>query len=227
VNVSAVRDGDFLEITVKDTGIGIREEDIPRLFQAFTQLESVYTKGFEGTGLGLALTRQLVELHGGRIWMESEFGSGSSFSFTIPLAQAAGKEPPANRSDTVPGNGNTILVIENDPLTLSALKIALQSKGYRVLKTSNGINGIAMAMRDKPDLIILDLMMPGVSGFDVADHLYKENATAKTPILVLTAMDLSTDERARLAKKVWRIAEKGSLSTHNLITLVESAIGTK
>ena len=61
--------------------MGIREEDIPKLFQTFTQLESVYTKGFEGTGLGLALTRQLVELHGGRIWVKSEFGAGSRFSF--------------------------------------------------------------------------------------------------------------------------------------------------
>ena len=84
VDVSAVRDGDFIEITVADTGMGIREEDIPKLFQTFTQLESVYTKGFEGTGLGLALTRQLVELHGGRIWVKSEFGTGSRFSFTIP-----------------------------------------------------------------------------------------------------------------------------------------------
>ncbi|MDD5286613.1 MAG: ATP-binding protein, partial [Desulfuromonadaceae bacterium] len=93
VDVKAVRDGDFIEITVADTGIGIKEEDIPRLFKAFTQLESAYTKEFEGTGLGLALNKQLVELHGGRIWVESSVGGGSRFSFTIPLTQAAGKEP--------------------------------------------------------------------------------------------------------------------------------------
>ena len=87
VRLHAVLDGDLVEITVADSGIGIREEDTGKLFQTFTQLESVYTKGFEGTGLGLALTRQLVELHGGRIWVESEFGAGSRFSFTIPLSQ--------------------------------------------------------------------------------------------------------------------------------------------
>jgi len=92
VHIRAVREGNFVEISVEDTGIGIREDDIPKLFQAFTQLESVYTKGFEGTGLGLALTRQLVELHGGTIWMESSFGEGSRFSFTIPLAQDATRE---------------------------------------------------------------------------------------------------------------------------------------
>ena len=85
IDVSAVRDGEFIEITVADTGLGVKEEDIPKLFQPFTQLESVYTKQYEGTGLGLALTRQLVELHGGRVWVKSEFGTGSRFSFTIPL----------------------------------------------------------------------------------------------------------------------------------------------
>jgi signal transduction histidine kinase len=89
VVVSALRDGDFIEITVADTGIGIKREDISKLFQTFTQLESVYTKEYEGTGLGLVLSRRLVELHGGRIWVVSEFGSWSRFSFTIPLLQAA------------------------------------------------------------------------------------------------------------------------------------------
>jgi PAS domain S-box-containing protein len=75
-------------VTVADTGRGIKPEDIPKLFQVFTQLESAYTKEYEGTGLGLALTRRLVELHGGRIWVESEFGQGSSFSFNLPLTPA-------------------------------------------------------------------------------------------------------------------------------------------
>jgi signal transduction histidine kinase len=90
VELSVVRGGDLLTISVADSGIGVRESDIPRLFQTFTQLESAYTKGFEGTGLGLALTKQLVELHGGRVWVESEFGKRSRFSFTVPLGQSAG-----------------------------------------------------------------------------------------------------------------------------------------
>ena len=80
-------DGDFIEISVSDTGIGIKNEDLNRLFQPFSQLESAYSKKYEGTGLGLALTKKLVELHGGRIWVESEFGKGSKFSFVIPTAQ--------------------------------------------------------------------------------------------------------------------------------------------
>jgi CheY-like chemotaxis protein len=225
VNVSAVRDGEFIEITVADTGIGIRGEDVPKLFQAFTQLESVYTKGFEGTGLGLALTRQLVELHGGRIWMDSEFGTGSRFSFTIPLTQAATHKPLAARQETTPGSGNTVLVIEDDPLTLATLENALLCKGYRALRASSGMEGVEMALRDSPDLIVLDLVMPGMNGFDVADQLLHDNAATNVPILVLTSMDLSAANRERLAGKVWRIEGKGSLSTHEFLSLVESAVG--
>jgi len=77
--------GDFVEISVKDSGIGIKPEDLSKLFQTFSQIESVYSKTVEGTGLGLALTKKLVELHGGKIWVESEFGKGSKFTFLIPV----------------------------------------------------------------------------------------------------------------------------------------------
>ncbi len=224
VNVSAVKDGEYIEITVADTGLGIKPEDIPKLFQAFTQLESVYTKGFEGTGLGLALTRQLVELHGGRIWVESTFGLGSRFIFTLPFTQTSTERSADSQPNIITGGGNIVLLIENDPLTQTSLKYALQNKGYRVLRANNGIDGIEMAKRESPDLIVLDLMMAGVNGFEVANRLQQDSATQNVPILVLTAMDLSTTDRARLTGKVWRIAEKGSLSTRNFISLVESAI---
>jgi signal transduction histidine kinase len=84
--------GDFVEISVSDTGIGIKEEDMPNLFKEFSQLESSYDKKYEGTGLGLALTRRLVELHGGRIWVESEYGKGSRFTFVIPVRQGGGND---------------------------------------------------------------------------------------------------------------------------------------
>ena len=90
LKVSARRMPDFVEIAVADTGIGIKAQDIPKLFKPFTQLGSVYTKGFEGTGLGLALSKRLVELHGGRIRVKSKFGTGSRFSFTIPLKNVTG-----------------------------------------------------------------------------------------------------------------------------------------
>ena len=84
-------DRDFIEIAIEDTGIGIKQEDLPKLFKEFSQLAPVYDKKYEGTGLGLALTKKLVELHGGRIWAESEFGKGSLFAFVLPLKQKGAK----------------------------------------------------------------------------------------------------------------------------------------
>lgn len=87
VSLRAKRNGDFIEVSVSDTGIGIKQEDMAKLFQPFQQLESTYTKEYEGTGLGLAITKRLVELHGGRIWVESEFNKKSVFTFVIPVKQ--------------------------------------------------------------------------------------------------------------------------------------------
>jgi CheY-like chemotaxis protein len=218
VHVSAVRDEDFIEITVADSGIGLRQEDIPKLFRAFTQLELVYTKEYEGTGLGLALTKQLVELHGGRIWVKSEFGTGSRFIFTIPLRRAAAPE------HSVDDSGATVLLIEDEPLTLHAMGNTLEQAGYRILTADDGLQGIELAQRESPDLIVLDLIMPGINGFDAANRLHNDNQTAHIPILVLTAMALSPADLARLEGKVWRVAEKGSLATREFISLVKSAV---
>jgi len=87
--IESPADSDFIEVSVKDTGIGIKQEDMEKLFKPFSQLESPYSKKYEGTGLGLALTKRFVELHGGRIWVDSEFGKGSRFSFVIPIRQRA------------------------------------------------------------------------------------------------------------------------------------------
>jgi CheY-like chemotaxis protein len=225
VSISARRDGDFIEITMADSGIGIRDEDIPKLFQPFTQLESVFTKEYEGTGLGLALTRQLVELHGGRIWVKSTFGTGSRFSFTIPQKHLFNDVPSVNRATNDRSSGKTVLLIEDNPLTLSSIEMALKNKGYHTLRANNGEEGLRIARLNLPDLIVLDLVMPGMNGFDVAKQIQSEDAIAYVPVLVLTAMDLSPADRARLKKKVWHIAEKGGLSTKEFINLVEEVVG--
>jgi len=226
VIVDVARDGNFIEINVQDTGVGIRAEDIPKLFQTFTQLESAYTKRHEGTGLGLALTRKLVELHGGRIWVKSEIAKGSCFTFNLPINEAAIKVSYASRSNTVINNNSCVLLIEDEPITLTALKYALQSKGYRVLRAKSGEEGLEMAQHAAPDLIVLDLVMPGMSGFEVANQLQDNGITEKIPVLILTAMDLSSADRSQLAGKVWRIEEKGSLATSEFIHLVEKAVAS-
>ena len=116
-------------------------------------------------------------------------------------------------------------MIEDDPLTLDALENALLRKGYRALRASNGKEGVEMAQRDSPDLIVLDLVMPGFNGFEVADRLRNNLAANAYPGIDLYGPLGCRPER--LMGKVWRIEGKGSLSTHEFLSLVESAVGPK
>lgn len=228
VNVSSMRDGDCVEITVADTGRGIKVEEIPKLFQASPpQLEAAASEKCEAIGLGLVLIRQLVELHGGRIWVKSYFGMGSRFTFTLPLTPAETVVASAHPGDNLRGDGKTILLIEDEQLTLAATEHALHDQGYRVLRAKDGEDGIEVARRTPPDLIVLDLMLPGINGFDVVERMRNEQVAENVPILILTSMKVLSVDRERLAGKVWRIAEKGSLSTHDFINLVESAVSSK
>jgi signal transduction histidine kinase len=223
VKVSTLLDGDCIEITVADTGPGIKVEDISQLFRASPQqLQAADSGRYEEGGPGLVLIRQLVELHGGRIWVKSYFGMGSRFSFTLPLAPAEIFAAPARQTEI-----KTILLIEDEQLTLAATQHALHDQGYQVLRAKDGEDGIAMARRTPPDLIVLDLMLPGINGFDVVERLRHEQVAENVPILILTSMKIRSAERQRLVGKVWKIAEKGSLSTHDFIRLVENAVSAK
>ncbi|MFZ6007028.1 MAG: ATP-binding protein [Nitrospirota bacterium] len=225
--VGSQHETDFIEISVIDTGIGIKSEDVPRLFKEFTQLESPYDKRYEGTGLGLALTRRLVELHGGKTWVESEFGKGSKFTFAIPVKQPVKPEIVLTAQDMhekkKPAD-RRILVIEDDPKTLDIVEKALAAGGYSIVKTSSGSEGLEAVKRDLPDLIVLDLMMPDMSGFDVADILSMDKKTADIPIIVLTAMDLSFDDKKRIEGKVRHIYGKGGLTREMFMDKVKRVL---
>ena len=217
----------WIEISVTDTGIGIKAEDLPKLFKEFTQLESPYTKEYEGTGLGLALTKKLVELHGGTIEVTSEIDKGSRFYFTLPLGTVRDARPdisPADAGRRFPC-GNRVLLIEDDPRTMAVMESALVAKGYSVLKAEDGRQGIEVAQREAPDLILLDLMMPGMSGFEVAEQLGAGERTKAVPIIVMTAMPLSASDKERLHRAVvWHIAEKGRLSMTEFVDMVGKAV---
>lgn len=230
VQVSAITVGDFIEITVADTGVGIKVEDIPKLFQTPTLPEAAGQSDsieYEGVGLGLVMSRHLVELHGGRIWVKSYFGMGSRFTFSLPLTRAEPIGAAADNAEHREESGHTVLLIEDELLTLAATENTLKDKGYRVLRARDGEEGLKMARSNPPALIVLDLLLPGINGFEVVDRLRHDPLAGKVPILILTSMRISSADRARLAGAVWRIAEKGSLSTHEFITLVEAAVDSK
>jgi len=363
ITTTVRREGVDLITSVADSGIGIKPEDQERVFGEFEQVNSTYARQQQGTGLGLALTRRLVELHGGRIWMESKGeGKGSTFTFVIPVEAEEGesyastepKEPlpspkstrtdvddsrplvlvveddrqasdlislylseadyavahafdgeqaikmarelrpyaitldivlpkkdgwevlaklkslpevkdipvvilsvvenrpfglnlgaveyfvkPVNKKQLIKTVRNvmantarepkamTVLVVDNEPQTVEMLTGYLQTEGFTVLQAYGGKQGIDLAIEKQPDAIILDLMMPEVSGFDVVQRLQAHPEAREIPILIFTAKHLTAEDRQRLTSHVQAISLKSGSGKENLLRALERLGKTK
>ena len=199
VSVEARPQGELVEIWVTDTGIGISKEDQERVFQRFTQVDSSATRTQGGTGLGLAITRELVELHGGTLRVQSKLGKGSSFIFTMPISTEA-RRPAGGGQDQleeVLTVAKAILVADDDPDILSIVSMSLEAQGYTVHKATNGREAVDLAREHHPDLMLLDMMMPELSGYEAVAELKGDPATRDIPVVGLSAKAMATDmERA-------------------------------
>ena len=186
-----------VEISVSDTGVGISEEDMPKLFGEFQQLHTGLTNKPEGTGLGLSLTKRFIELHGGRIWVESVAGQGSTFTFSLPFKSSANQLVLAPVHDPVPGKSPgsrsratpKILVIEDDPKAADLLRIYLSEAGYLVELAADGVEGLRKVKELSPDAIILDVLLPTVDGWEFLDQLKADPATKDVPVVIVSIMD--------------------------------------
>lgn len=187
-------DKNFIQISVRDEGVGIDKKDFDKLFQKFQQLDSSMTRKAAGTGLGLAICKQIVELHGGKIWVESEIGKGSKFSFILPVMHEEAKM------------GKKILVIDDEVDLCATIRAQLETSGFNVSAALSGREGLDKVKEYKPDLIILDLMMPLMDGFEVCGRLKKDAQTSTIPIIVLTAL-----EQDDAAKKALSMGAEGYL----------------
>ena len=180
----------MVEFSVADNGIGIRREDHERIFGEFEQVDSAYAREQQGTGLGLALVRKLVELHGGRIWVESGVGSGSTFRFTLPIHSPDGAPADSaapGESDGRPGGeGPLVLVVEDDPPASELLAHYLRDSGFRVMQTPTGEAALSLARSITPDAITLDIRLPGRHGSDVLADLKSDPRTADIPVVVVS-----------------------------------------
>lgn len=192
---------DELVISIADTGIGIAPEDRSKVFERFKQVGDILTEKPQGTGLGLPISKQIVEHHGGKIWVESELGKGSIFSFSIPLARtvksvkeftnitaliAQLKQQVISRTPIDVKERQHILVVDDDPNVREMLKQSLEEEGYNVAEAFNGVEAISKAKAEKPNLIILDVMMPHIDGYDVAAVLKHDPQTAGIPIIIVS-----------------------------------------
>ncbi|HEY0752306.1 MAG TPA: response regulator, partial [Chitinophagaceae bacterium] len=190
-----------LVVSISDTGIGIAPEDHAAVFEQFKQVGGdTLTDKPKGTGLGLPICKEIIEHHGGRIWLESTPGKGSTFSFALPLVKEEKATPAVNldkllqqlkeqMSDQVfgqSGRPSTILIVDDDDSIRSLLHQELSEAGHLVEEASNGKEALSRVREHKPDLIILDVMMPEMNGFDVAAILKNDPETMDIPIIILS-----------------------------------------
>ncbi len=186
-----------IEVSVKDEGIGIKPEDQSKLFQAFQQGKNSHSVK-EGTGLGLVITKRLVELHGGHIWVESEFGKGSTFTFRIPMVVAGEVVESADQLvrvindkpvDLPEGEKPLVLIIEDNPQAGQLIQMYLNEAGYRTEIAKDGIEGIEKAKRMKPNIITLDMIMPVKDGWQVLKELKRHPICKDIPIIIISITD--------------------------------------
>ncbi len=186
IAVTVADSTDQLTISVRDTGIGIKPENLPRLFREFEQLDGSYTRRYQGTGLGLALCRRFVEMHGGRIWAESEFGKGSTFSFTLPRRPLEAPSLPATPAGRLADATERplALVVEDDTATRQRLTGEILAAGFRVVHARDGEEALRRAVEVLPDLIVMETVLPRKDGWEVLQELRARAATAGIPVLV-------------------------------------------
>ncbi len=191
--------GDIIRLGVSDTGIGIPEEKLDHIFEEFSQADDSTTKDFGGTGLGLSLVRRFCEMMGGRIWVESTMGEGSSFILELPTTVVEQEEGPAedqaeetnklsSEETAVPGIGS-VLVIDDDRIARELIKRSLESEGHSVAVAESGDKGIALAHSLKPSLITLDIMMPSRDGWSVLQELKDDPDLRDIPVVMVSMID--------------------------------------
>ena len=214
LNVTTAAEAGTISFAVEDTGIGIATEDLTRIFQPFRQLDSSLNRHHEGTGLGLALVRRMVELHGGSVTVMSTPGQGSCFTVTLPYHPAQALEAPPSATDLLAAAeadlvraappydtlvGKRILLAEDNKVNIMALEGYLHAKGYQVVVALNGREALERASESPPDVILMDIQMPEMDGLEAIAHLRAMAAFATTPIIALTALAMPGDRERCLS----------------------------
>ncbi|HAN46366.1 MAG TPA: hybrid sensor histidine kinase/response regulator [Cyanobacteria bacterium UBA8156] len=194
VTCRAWAEGDRVVFSVQDTGVGIVPADCAKVFDKFKQVGDTLTDKPKGTGLGLSICKQIVDYHRGRIWVESALGQGSTFLVSLPIATATTVPnlPVFNeflsrlKRQVDPSTGKQILIVDDDPHIRELLRQELEGEGYTVWEAADGMAAIRQVKVQRPDLVILDVMMPQMNGFDAAAVLRNDPLTADVPILMLS-----------------------------------------
>ncbi len=223
IRVSAERDGDAVRFSVEDTGIGIAPEDQERIFEEFTQIPNPLQRNHKGTGLGLPLTRKLASIVGGKVGVRSTPGLGSTFWAEIPIeydGRGAQRPLPALLEE----KPIRILIVDDDETARYTLANFATRPGAEIFQADNGLDGIARASSERPDVILLDLMMPGVGGHEVLARLKSDPATAQIPVIIVTSRFVNDDEKTQILTRAASVVYKGDLSRENVARAIGEAL---
>ena len=190
-----------LEFIVTDTGIGISEENQDKLFKSFSQIDGSYTRKYGGSGLGLIISKQLVEMMGGKIWATSEVGKGSTFSFVIPFKISAKSEIPEKLQHNYNSiNHCSILLAEDDIINQTVIRRLLTEKGHRVTIADNGAEAVEAYKNGSYDVILMDIQMPVMDGMEALKLIRElESSRGHIPVIALTAFALIGDKERFLS----------------------------
>jgi signal transduction histidine kinase len=218
VAATVIGDGAAIRFSVADTGIGIAPEDQERIFEEFAQVDHPLQRRHKGTGLGLPLTRKLASLLGGTVGVDSTLRIGSTFWLELPLRYASTEAAPKPLR---------VLVIDDDETARYTILSFARRPGAEVLEAENGLAGIALAQSDQPDVILLDLMMPGIGGHEVLQRLKSDPATASIPVIVVTSRFINDAEREQILGRAANVLYKGDLARETVTRAIDDALASR
>lgn len=213
ITVSAEPADGMVLFRVADQGRGIPADQLDKVFDRFSQVDASDAREKGGTGLGLAICRGIVEQHGGRIWAEQVPTGGTAFLFTLPPGEAstAPSTGPA-RSDTAPrDHAGPALICDDDPDVVDVLATMLETHGHPTLRAHSGRQAVDLAQRHHPSVIVLDLVMPGMSGWDTLTELRAHEATKDIPVVILSALNPDEGQTAEVSEWVTKPVDLDAL----------------
>ena len=244
VVISTTQSNAEICISIVDTGIGISDKHIHHIFDEFRQADGGTSRKYGGNGLGLAIAKKYANLLGGSISVISSLTEGSTFTVTMPLnynpdnklvePETINETPDRSKREAkknaqvhlVSTRAKTLLLVEDSAPAIIQMKDFLEESGYEILEANDGTAALSIIAQTIPDAIILDLMMPGVDGFEVLKSIRNAEATATIPVLILTAKQITTEDMKFLTRNnIHQLIQKGDVNRAELLHAVESMVG--
>ncbi len=253
VDLQPGKEHDYVHFSVEDSGIGIPPGYEEIIFEPFRQVNESATRKYGGTGLGLNICKKLVGLLGGEIGVKSRSGQGSTFTVVLPVDRRSKNRPsdeeweerlrssllPKLKKEAPPESAfaegipeaeageHHILIIDDDMISIRELGLHLRDAGFKLSFAFDGQAGLRLLQKNRPDLVLLDIKMPIMDGFQVLEHMKTDSDLCDIPVLVLTALDLDQEAEKRLTGNVKGILRKGNLLREDLLREIRSILGDR